>query len=654
MLELNIEKKRLEIEALRGRPSEKAFETLIEAIKDDNWRIRKISLEILLEDYPADELAEGFIRLLYLGDNAGARNTAIEGLTRLGRKVTPYLIKAFETPDRDVRKFIIDILGSLDDPRAIPLMLKALSDEDENVKVTAVEHLGRVKEPSVVDALIEILEGEDLWTAYPAADALGRIGDKKAIPYLIKALSKKTIRVPVLRSLARFREPSTIGAIVPLLQDSSKTVQEEVIKGLIKFYHAGIDPEIIVGELKRIYDEEHLFDICLRYAWSNKPDVRVSAIMLLGLLKNERALEPLLEISQEEEFAEDVRKAIVFMAKARPELLLQLFGVENAYYRRFLAHVAGEVGSDLYTEPMINYLSDEDGHVRAMAAKALSMIGDTRAVHYIKKLLQDPYEDVQEAAVEALAIFKEGLELDEIIKWLSSPEPSLRRNALRLLGLLKAKDAVDEIGFSIKDSDPSVRRAAVEALRRIGTVAAKRYLTVALTDEVRDIRIGAIYSLGSIGGDDVLDIMKSLLHDRDDFVKVAAIKMLGRLRGQSTLKDLIDALDDPNGFVKTTAIEALSNFKAPEAFEPIIKMLDDPDIEIKRTAIEALANYRPAASRILPFLRSEEWSLRMAAVKSLSTMPDPAIKSELEKLYDTEDDPFIRDMLLEILDVKRP
>jgi len=659
-IELDVEKRRLSIEALRGRPSEEGLNILIEAMKDESWRIRKTALEILFEDYYPEQYLSQLIGLLYLGDNAGARNTAIEALTRLGRRATPYLIEAFETKDRDVRKFIIDILGSLDDQRAIPLMLRALSDEDENVKVTAVEHLGRVKESSVVDALINILKSDDLWTAYPAADALGRIGDRRAIPYLVEALSKKTLRIPVLRSLARFAEPSTLSAIVPLLQDQSKTIQEEVLKCLVSFYHRGVEAELIVDELKKFYNDDTLFDICLKYAWSNKPEIRISAIMLLGLLRNDRALQPLLEISQEEEFRDDVKRALLFMARSKPEGLLPLFQTENAYYRRFLAEIAGEIGSDIYTTRLINYLGDDDGHVRAISARALSRIGDIKAVPYIKELLHDPYEDVQEAAVESLSVLREGLDIKEILSWLKESEPSLRRSACRLLGLLKAEEAVHDIGFCIKDSDPSVRKTAVEALRKIASnmnkgimESAKRYLAQAITDEVRDIRVAAIYSLGFIGGADVVEMMKSLLLDRDDFIKVAAIKVIGRSKDSSTIDDLIRMLDEPNGFVKSSAIEALSNFGDERAMKAIVRMLEDRDVEIKRTAIEALSGYEAAEQRLLPFLRSEDWILRMAAVKALGVSKSPSVRQELESLLDVEEDASIRNLLMELLNVKK-
>jgi len=101
-------------------------------------------VDILFQDYPTEDYINGLIKLLYIEDNAGARNSAIETLIRLGKKATVYLIEAFKTPNKDVRKFIIDVLGEQMDKRSLDLMLEAIRDEDENVRATAVEHLGKV------------------------------------------------------------------------------------------------------------------------------------------------------------------------------------------------------------------------------------------------------------------------------------------------------------------------------------------------------------------------------------------------------------------------------------------------------------------------------------------------------------------------------
>ena len=146
-------------------------------------------------------------------------------------------------------------------------MLSALKDDDENVRATAIEHIGKVREASMVDALIEIIGSDDIWTAYPAADALGRIGDTKAIPALIKALGKKTLRVPAIKALSLIADPDTLQHIIPFLEDRSKTIQEETLRAVERFYRKGVSEEFITGEMRSLIGEKSL-DILISHAWS--------------------------------------------------------------------------------------------------------------------------------------------------------------------------------------------------------------------------------------------------------------------------------------------------------------------------------------------------------------------------------------------------
>ncbi len=145
----DVEVRREALESLRGKPGEIWINLLLNAMEDSSWRIRNTALDILIEEHPVEEYIEGLINLLYREDNAGARNSAIEALVRLNKKATPFLIEAFNTPNKDVRKFIIDVLGGFKDSRSLPLMLNALKDDDENVRATAIEHIGKVGESSV-------------------------------------------------------------------------------------------------------------------------------------------------------------------------------------------------------------------------------------------------------------------------------------------------------------------------------------------------------------------------------------------------------------------------------------------------------------------------------------------------------------------------
>ena len=646
----NTEVRRRAVEKLSGMKDRSCVPLLLAAMKDTSWRVRKTAVDILFQDYPADEYIDSLIQLLYIEDNAGARNSAIEGLIRLGKRATVSLIAAFKTPDKDVRKFIIDVLGELMDNRSLGLMLEAIRDEDENVRATAVEHLGKAGEPSVVDALIEILDSGDLWTAYPAADALGRIGDKKAVPHLLQALKRKPLREPVLKALGLLAEPATLEPIIALLEDSSRTICEQALKTIEKMYHNGVDAGRINNELKRIPGGKAV-EVLLHYAWSGKREVRISAIVLLGLMKDEAAYGPLLDISHEEEFADDVKKALIFIGKEKPESLLNLFNTDDPHQMRFICDVAGEITSPVYYDVLERLLGNDDGHVRAIAARGISKIGDGKAKEKLFQLLKDPYEDVQEAAVDALDRLRNILNISRLIEILTSENHFLRRNAARLLGKIHAENAVADLGFALKDEKTMVRRAVVEALSLIGTPEAVRYLVRALTDEDPDMRISATLGLGAIGGEGILDALIILTADHDNFVRVSAAKALGLLKDRGAVKTLIRLLSDRSGFVVTAAIESLKALGGEEARDAILKMLSSDDEEIKRTAISALEGFSDVEERLIPFLKDPDWASRIAAVRVLGKRSQSRTRQELEKILDTEEDPTVIKVVGEILGV---
>jgi len=638
----DIELRRKAVEGLRGKPSETAIPLLISAMQDSSWRVRKTASEILIEEHPPEQYIKGLIGLLYLEENAGARNSAIEALIRLGKRATPFLIDAFDTPDRDSRKFIIDVIGEVKDRKALPLLLRALKDDDENVRASAVEHLGQMGEPSVVDALIEILEGGDLWTAFPAADALGRIGDKRAVPALINALSVKALRGPVINALGRLSAPETLGHVVPFLMDPSKTIQEDALRAIEMFYRNGVPSETICDHLRRLCGPE-IINRLISHTWSKKAELRGAAILLLGLMQDESAIGHLLELSADENLADDVRRAFIFIGRNRPETLIPLFTVDNQNQRRFIIEVAVSVASPLYYTVFEGMLSDGDGHVRALAALGLSAIGDRRAVRPIMKLLSDPYVDVQEAAVSALSNLGQYLELGEVISYLRDRNPALRRNSAIVLGNIGADTAVPALGFALKDEDVTVRQAVIKALSSIRTDESVRYIISALTDESPDIRASAAISLGRTGGDRALEPLTLLLNDPDDTVRVAAVRAVGMLGDRRAARHLIDMLSDSNGFVAVAAIESLSRLGGDEVREALVRtLLSSGDTEIKRTAIRALSHFDGVEGTILPYLNDPDWATRIAAVEALSRVDSEAVKTEIERLYDTEDDPIVR------------
>src|SRR5512145_3092854 len=93
-----------------GHLGAEAVPLLFRSLGDREWRVRKTAVDALVAIGGA-RVVEGLLDALNAPDNAGARNSAIEALVRIDGPAVGALLPRVETPDPDVRKFVVDILG---------------------------------------------------------------------------------------------------------------------------------------------------------------------------------------------------------------------------------------------------------------------------------------------------------------------------------------------------------------------------------------------------------------------------------------------------------------------------------------------------------------------------------------------------------------
>ncbi len=619
-----------------------AIPLLIKKFGDESWRIRKTAVEVLL-NIGGEAVKKAVVDALYNEDNVNMRNSAIEALVSLGEEATDYLIEAYKRSSVDVKKFIIDILGDTGDLKALPLLLKALEDKDENIRASVVERLGSIKgNASVITALTRVLESKDMWVAYAAADALGRIADIGTVDVLVSALSRKDLRKPAIRALGKIAESRSLASIVPFLEDNARSVREETVEAIAQFFYAKISEKTIISSIKNVFGAK-ASNILLPHTKSNRNKVRVAAVLLIGLLKDKKAITPLMEMSLEEDFHEAIVRALVFIGKSKPELLIPFFTINDAYQRRVVCEVAGMTGSSVFFKFLVNCLKDEDGHVRGNAAISLARLNDPKAIKSIKPLLLDEYENVQEEAVKSLSKFKKWIDLDGIKAGLSDNNIILRKNTAMLLGSLADKGSVEALGGAFKDSNIRVRVAVVKALGVIKGAEAVKLLLLALADESPEVRRISALAIGKMRSKKGIDPLIFLLSDTDIWVRVAAAEGLGMIGSKKAIDSLLKLLSDESGLIKTASIEALSNFKEERVKDAFLKLLNDTDAEIRSTAVESLVIFEGIAHDIIPLLKDEQWSVRKKVVDVLGSFFKDESYAYLKEIADSDEDQHVRE-----------
>ncbi len=244
-----------------------------------------------------------------------------------------------------------------------------------------------------IQGLIDILESpdEDIVFRRQAVIALGKTGDERAINPLIRALDDEDRMIPyaALTSLGEIGLP----AFSHLLNFLKITDNEKLVEWMAKSAFGKI------GEPALKTLTEALLN-------APEPRLRKNAAIILGLIKNKSAVQPLIECLKD----------------------------EDAEVRARSADALGEIGAGEAVEPLIEALKDDDDEVRISAARALGEIGDVRAAESLIEALYNRSWEVQQIAADALGKIGGKKVVQALIEKLKTGDEIVRMSASYSLG----------------------------------------------------------------------------------------------------------------------------------------------------------------------------------------------------------------------------
>jgi HEAT repeat protein len=297
------------------------------------------------------------------------------------------------------------------------------------------------------------------------------------------SLRKKEIEQIVERLISQREKPSS--ERVKALEQLQVTASGFISFILLELLKTECDVEVLIficNALARTKEEEAvmpLVDLVLgNREIEGKDDpvkvnrdeylkVRCSAIKALGLLKNEKAVIPLMYVLNDK--------------------------TEHYRVRLNAAEALGRIGDTYAVNPLINLVVDEKEssvYVRESAAKALGMLGDVRAIKPLLKIL-----DSKRGIFDKFTFLKE-----QVI------------DAIRKIGADSDRDTVQYLKDSLMDEAPSVRMSAVETLASMGDPSLIRILVPVVYDEDEEVSREAVRAIYELEG--MLELQKLLEDDR--------------------------------------------------------------------------------------------------------------------------------------------
>ena len=199
------------------------------------------------EYLPIKEDLESLIDTLKTEPDWNKRFGAASKLFRLGQEkaVDPLIFVLQKDEHKEMRRFAVDLLGRLQDPRAnwalIAAFRQAIIEKDATMIKHTSEALIRLKSSDLYSILFSTIEDKDEIETikFRAIELLGKVGDSKSVEVLIKIIRKKStkakIRGKCIEELVYTGHLAGLQLILELLDvTSNKNFQKIVVRALGK------------------------------------------------------------------------------------------------------------------------------------------------------------------------------------------------------------------------------------------------------------------------------------------------------------------------------------------------------------------------------------------------------------------------------------
>lgn len=399
-----------------------------------------------------------------LKDNRqNTRQTAAVALGKLGNAIAVEpLVKVLQDSHPAVTHAAILSLGQLGDPSVVDKIIACLENSsDISVQEAAVRALGELGEHSAVEAIVtELMHSKTASIREAAATSLGQLGNPRAVKPLIEAMKDPESSV-VRAAVIALGELDDDQAVKPLLAAWEQDTQQEAIREAAGVAIGKLDPSLaLASSIKKLKHEDL--------------GVRESAAEVLGQMRNDDAVEPLLEALENGPGWGSWLQGIFDSSRKEAEQCFQ----------EALVTSLGQLGNKRAVESLIEQLNSKHGPpVQKAAATSLGQIGDPQAVAPLLAVWEQDkqQEDIRDAAGVALATLDPKSALSKGIEKLEDEDPEVRLSAAEILCRIddnqveehRLQEAVEQLLATLNDDNPFVCDAASRALSEISGLYAR-------------------------------------------------------------------------------------------------------------------------------------------------------------------------------------
>lgn len=281
--------------------------------------------------------------------------------------------------------------------------------------------------------------------------------------------------------------------------------------------------------------------------------------------------------------------------------------------------------------PTIELLKDKDQDVRMAAADTLGKIGSKVATPALIESTKDT-QAVRRVAISALCALCDPTSTDVLVEVLShsTDDGEVRARSARALSVIGGSKALAALTGALGDLDLKVRTSVITGLQKMGPVAVQPVLT-AMANGSADVRQSGARAIALIDSAQAAGALASLASNADPVVREAVAEGLGR-QTNGKLDTLIALLGDRDGRVADAASQSLASLDAKAVPSLMAALSASANEVVRLKASEALSHIGKAAVPSLMAMLSKGGDATKWAVYTLGRSGDPEVKSALTRL----------------------
>jgi HEAT repeat protein len=467
-------------------------------------------------------------------------------------------------------------------------LVTALRESDDFTRAKVVEQIVSSPSRSLIEQVVTLLDEKNTSLRMDVLDILKKTGNC-CIEAIIQLLyhENEDVRVYGCEVLSSLRAPVSLPYLIERIYDNDENVKNAAVMALGEF-----DDERAVDVLLEVLEQEE---------W-----VAFSAIYSLAKIGNKKAISTLLDVfkSREEELSLAACEVLIsFRESETIEEIIDYVGHLKKEKRSVFLRVIIEQGD----EEVFRRLVKRVGHGLLQHLLSFLEHEKKRSLEIARFLVHFKHKDSARAMLNILKdLDPDGDDYESILALFMELEPAWAHDLEEYLG-------VEEYVIPV-----------IRACAGLGRSIDERLLLKAFCSSPLDTKREIMKQLGRVSPGDGYEVIREAMKDSDGHVQADAVAIAGNLALRELTPDILHMAKDGFPDVRMKALLALVRLDLPMALAAIDWFVKEGTSEDKRVYLSVTTHLSPSAN--YPFLKEligdSDERIRQSAIRVIGNLID--------------------------------